>query len=92
MAKPSGSNCNLNCTYCFYLSKEALPGGPGAGKMDDAIPDVFIRPFYEDHLDQYRGRARHPGSRECCRNERCSTRSRLWYCEHRTASLHPDLV
>jgi len=24
MAKPSGSACNLNCTYCFFLKKEGL--------------------------------------------------------------------
>src|SRR6516225_6775397 len=24
LAKPSGSTCNLDCTYCFFLSKEAL--------------------------------------------------------------------
>jgi uncharacterized protein len=23
-AKPSGSTCNIDCTYCFFLSKEAL--------------------------------------------------------------------
>ena len=25
MAKPGGSACNLNCAYCFYLSKADLP-------------------------------------------------------------------
>ena len=24
LAKPTGSICNLDCTYCFFLSKEAL--------------------------------------------------------------------
>ena len=24
MAKPSSSTCNLDCSYCFYLSKEDL--------------------------------------------------------------------
>ena len=24
LAKPSGSTCNIDCAYCFFLSKEAL--------------------------------------------------------------------
>jgi uncharacterized protein len=24
LSKPSGSTCNIDCTYCFFLSKEAL--------------------------------------------------------------------
>ena len=47
MAKPAGSTCNLDCTYCFYLSKETLPGGPGAGVMSDATLEAFIRQYIE---------------------------------------------
>lgn len=27
LAKPTGAICNLDCTYCFFLSKEALYPG-----------------------------------------------------------------
>lgn len=45
MAKPAGSACNLDCAYCFYLSKETLPGGPGPGRMDDDVLENFIRRY-----------------------------------------------
>jgi uncharacterized protein len=47
MAKPSGSTCNLDCKYCFYLSKQTLPNGPGAGAMDDETLELFIRQYIE---------------------------------------------
>jgi uncharacterized protein len=47
MAKPSGSTCNLDCEYCFYLSKETLPGGPGKGEMDDETLETFIRSYID---------------------------------------------
>ena len=36
MAKPIGSSCNLNCSYCYFLSKEK-------GRMDEALLEEFIR-------------------------------------------------
>lgn len=45
MAKPVGSTCNLDCTYCYYLSKETLPGGPATGRMSDEILELFIQQY-----------------------------------------------
>src|ERR1700733_7055308 len=45
MAKPVGSTCNLDCTYCYYLSKEKLPKGPGAGRMSDETLELFIQQY-----------------------------------------------
>ncbi|MFO1407783.1 MAG: anaerobic sulfatase maturase [Steroidobacteraceae bacterium] len=45
MAKPAGSACNLDCTYCFYLSKEKLAGGPGPGHMSDDLLEEFVRDY-----------------------------------------------
>ncbi|HET6349694.1 MAG TPA: anaerobic sulfatase maturase [Candidatus Krumholzibacteria bacterium] len=45
MIKPAGSTCNLNCVYCFYLSKESLPAGPGAGRMSDETLERFIQQY-----------------------------------------------
>ena len=47
MAKPAGSACNLDCTYCFYLSKERLPQGPGPGRMDDETLEWFIQQYIQ---------------------------------------------
>ena len=38
MAKPSGSDCNLNCDYCFYLEKQSLYREKPVTHMDDFIP------------------------------------------------------
>jgi len=47
MAKPVGSACNLDCAYCFYLSKGSLQGGPGSGQMSEETLETFIRQYLE---------------------------------------------
>lgn len=45
MAKPVSSTCNMDCTYCYYLSKETLPGGPAIGRMSDAMLELYIQQY-----------------------------------------------
>ena len=45
MAKPAGSACQLDCAYCFYLSKEKLAGGPGPGHMNDEVLERFVKDY-----------------------------------------------
>ncbi|WP_036817315.1 anaerobic sulfatase maturase, partial [Photobacterium sanctipauli] len=44
MAKPTGSKCNIDCTYCFYLEKEKLyPDRSSDWMMDDTTLDLYIQ-------------------------------------------------
>ena len=48
MAKPSGSVCNIDCTYCFYLEKEKLY--PDAGRnwrMSDEVMELYVKQYIE---------------------------------------------
>ncbi|HEY4775727.1 MAG TPA: anaerobic sulfatase maturase [Xanthobacteraceae bacterium] len=45
MAKPNGPRCNLNCTYCYYLEKEALYPATKSFRMDEAVLERFIRDY-----------------------------------------------
>ena len=45
MIKPGGSACNLDCSYCFYLSKATLPDGPGPGRISDELLERFIQQY-----------------------------------------------
>lgn len=47
MAKPSGSACNLDCDYCFYLHKEQLLYHPRDKGMSDEILEKFIRQYIQ---------------------------------------------
>ena len=45
MVKPGGADCNLNCTYCYYLHKNALFGQPARPRMSDEILEKHIREY-----------------------------------------------
>jgi uncharacterized protein len=46
MAKPTGAICNLDCKYCFFLSKEALyPGSPF--RMTDDVMEAYVKQIIE---------------------------------------------
>jgi uncharacterized protein len=48
LAKPSGSTCNLDCTYCFFLSKDALYPHASA-RMSDETLESYVAQLLESH-------------------------------------------
>lgn len=44
VAKPSGAACNLDCQYCFFLSKELLYDVPSQ-QMDEATLERYIAEY-----------------------------------------------
>jgi uncharacterized protein len=48
LAKPTGAVCNLDCTYCFFLSKETLYPG-SRFRMADELLESYIRQLLESH-------------------------------------------
>ena len=46
LAKPTGAICNLDCAYCFFLSKEELYPG-SKFRMTDEILENYIRQYIE---------------------------------------------
>lgn len=47
MVKPSGSDCNLDCSYCFYLHKSDLLDHGKQSRMSDEILEQHIRQYIE---------------------------------------------
>lgn len=47
MVKPTGSLCNLNCTYCYYLEKKNLYPGKNDFKLPEDLLDKFIKDYIE---------------------------------------------
>ncbi len=52
LAKPTGAVCNLDCTYCFFLSKESLYPG-SRFRMDDDVLELYIRQVIESQAGPY---------------------------------------
>ena len=48
LAKPTGPICNLDCEYCFFLSKEALYPGDRFRMADDLL-EIYVRQLLESH-------------------------------------------
>jgi uncharacterized protein len=52
MAKPIGSVCNLECTYCYYLEKEKLyPRDPQRWAMSDKVLENFTAQYIYSRND-----------------------------------------
>ena len=50
LAKPTGPICNLDCEYCFFLSKEALYPGDRFRMADDVL-EAYLRGLLGAHPD-----------------------------------------
>lgn len=48
MAKPTGAICNLDCEYCFFLSKELLYPG-SRFRMAEDLHEIYIQQLLEAH-------------------------------------------
>lgn len=48
LTKPTGAICNLACSYCFFLAKEALYPG-SKFRMSDKVLENYIRQLIEAH-------------------------------------------
>ena len=48
MAKPTGATCNLDCDYCFFLSKEMLYPG-SRFRMAEDLQETYLRQLFEAH-------------------------------------------
>lgn len=52
LAKPTGAVCNLDCSYCFYLSKQDLYPGSRFRLRDDIL-DAYVRQLLESQRAEH---------------------------------------
>jgi len=50
MAKPTGAQCNLDCSYCFFL-KKAMLYPESDFRMTDEVHEAYIRQLFEAHRE-----------------------------------------
>lgn len=50
LAKPTGAICNLDCSYCFFLTKEELYPG-SSFRMSDSTLENYVRQLLDAHRD-----------------------------------------
>lgn len=50
LAKPTGAACNLDCSYCFFLSKDLL-WDAGKQAMSHEVLDAFVRNYLDSQPD-----------------------------------------
>jgi uncharacterized protein len=48
LAKPAGALCSLDCSYCFFLSKQLLYPGSNL-RMSDEVLTAYVRQLIESH-------------------------------------------
>ena len=50
VTKPTGAACNLDCTYCFFLSKELLYDH-GSQMMSPETLETYLKAYLEGQPD-----------------------------------------
>ena len=53
LIKPASADCNLRCSYCFYLPKSALYPSSKRHRMTDAVLDRLVSSFMATEQEQY---------------------------------------
>ena len=48
LIKPTGAICNLDCKYCFFLSKEMLYPGSRFQMAEDLLA-IYLKQLLESH-------------------------------------------
>ena len=52
MTKPIGAICNLDCQYCFYLSKQNLYPETRDFKMKDEVLEEYVKQYIKQPAEE----------------------------------------